>query len=243
MTTDHPAEKQKRIEQRMRTRTAEYPALWQRMMDEWLCPEPTDRAWLLYSANYLFRTAGIRWALDPLTLSRRVPSAPEMDVSPLQALNYIVLSHRHHDHFDPPLLEKLACFPARWVMPPFMVETVTALGVPPGKIIPLPPDESLRLGGISLTAFEGLHWEESPEAPSGRRGVHAAGYLVEFNDRRWLFPGDVRTYDPNSLPIKDALHGLVAHVWLGRGQALAQSAPLRMHSAASASTCSLGRWC
>src|SRR5512140_3163064 len=76
--------------------SAAYPVLWKRMIREWKSPGPENRAWLMYSANYLFRTGDIRWAIDPLTLNHRLPSAPEVNASQdLQTLSFVLLTHRH----------------------------------------------------------------------------------------------------------------------------------------------------
>ena len=58
------------------------------------------------------------------------------------------------------------------------------------------------------------------------RGIPAAGYLVDFNGKRWLFPGDTRTYDASPIPDFGQLDGLFAHLWLGRGCALLDFPPL-----------------
>ncbi len=52
------------------------------------------------------------------------------------------------------------------------------------------------------------------------QGVPATASLVEFNGKRWLFPGDTRNYHTGSLPSFGPVDGLVAHMWLGRGCAL-----------------------
>jgi hypothetical protein len=85
----------------------------------------------------------------------------------------------------------------------------------------------LQFDDITITAFEGLHWE--PPAPGSGlppHGVPSVGYLVEFNGKRWLFPGDIRCYDPRLLPDFGALQGLFAHLWLGRRAALREVPPL-----------------
>ena len=41
------------------------------MVAEWQAAE-SDAAWLTYSANYLFHTAGVHWSLDPLSLFSRL---------------------------------------------------------------------------------------------------------------------------------------------------------------------------
>lgn len=219
---DPLADKQIRIADRKAALATGYPCLWQSMLSEWGRPdeEASDRAWLLYSANYLFRTGGVRWVLDPLTLQRRLPSAPGVDTSALAALDYIVLTHRHADHLDPALLSQLKAFPARWILPEFLLDQLRPLTLPAEKIILAHPGEPLSLGNLALTPFNGLHWEADPGYPENRRGVPALGYLAEFNGKRWLLPGDTRTYDASQLPGFGAVDGLFAHLWLGRGQAL-----------------------
>jgi L-ascorbate metabolism protein UlaG (beta-lactamase superfamily) len=220
------SEKQAEFESKKTSAAAGYPALWWRILSEWQRPETSDRAWLLYSANYLLRTAGIRWALDPLTLHQRLPSAPEVDISPLAALDYIVLTHRHADHLDLDLLRRLREFPIRWIIPEFLLEHLTALDLPPESVSIPQPLEPIPAGGLTLTPFDGLHWEADPSCPDGQRGVPALGYLAEFSGKRWLFPGDTRTYDASSLLRFRPVDGLVVHLWLGRGNALDDQYPL-----------------
>ena len=52
------------------------------------------------------------------------------------------------------------------------------------------------------------------------------GYLIECCGRRWLVPGDTRTYDASQLPVFDEVDVLFAHVWLGRRSALLDEPPL-----------------
>jgi hypothetical protein len=225
-TTDRYIEKQLRIERGKEIVRAGYSTLWQKMVSEWQSPEENDRSWLLYSANYLFHTGGVRWALDPLTLRQRLPSAPEVDVAVLAALDYVVLTHRHADHLDLRMLGILRDFSARWVVPEFLLDSLRALDLPLEKVIIPHPLKPLLLGGLTLIPFDGLHWEDAPGFPDERRGVPATGYLAEFNDKRWLFPGDTRNYVAARLPRLGPVDGLVAHLWLGRGCALQDELPL-----------------
>jgi len=78
---DRFAERQTRIGQRRAEVSASYPAVFSRMIAEWIAAGSDDRAWLMYSANYLFRTNNIRWAIDPLTLNWRMNDAPKADVA------------------------------------------------------------------------------------------------------------------------------------------------------------------
>lgn len=202
-----------------------YPDRWTSMLSEWASPAPGDRAWLLYAANYLFRTSGVRWALDPLTLHQRLPAAPAVDVSALAALDSVVLTHRHADHFNPGFLAALRDFPVRWIVPEAMTDQVRTLNLPPEKLTVARPLEPLHLGALTLTPFEGQHFEADATRPGGIRGVPAMGYLAEFSGKRWLLPGDTRTYDASKLPDFGPLDGLFAHLWLGRGQALEPRPP------------------
>lgn len=201
------------------------------MVAAWSADAAEDCLWLVYSANYLLRTAGIHWAIDPLQLRHRLPSAEAVDVHGLRKLSLVVLTHRHQDHLDIDLLRALRTADIRWVvledLAPMLVE---AAGISPEQMIIPQPLSPIDLGGLVLTPFEGLHWEK-PSAGTNvsARGVPSMAYLAEFNGRRWLFPGDVRMYDPSLLPhFEDAsaLDGVFAHLWLGRSQALADDPPL-----------------
>ena len=223
---DRFSEKQADIDAQKASAVREYPRLWQQLISEWSGPEAGDQVWLMFAANYLFRTGGVRWALDPLTLRRRIPSAPQVDISPLAALDYVVLTHRHADHLDLELLHRLRDFPAFWIVPDFLLDTLNILNIPMHKLIIPHHLETLHLGGLTLTPFTGLHYEPAPDYPDGQRGVPAMGYLAEFNGKRWLLPGDTRSYHANQLPNFGAVDGLVAHIWLGRSCALLDEPPL-----------------
>ena len=181
----------------------------------------------MYSANYLFRTHGIRWAIDPLRLKQRVPEAPAMDVShDLDGLSLILLTHRHADHLDLNLVNALAKKPILWVVPEDIQAMVEQAGLSREKIIQPRPLEPVEFRGMRITPFHGLHWENDPRRPDGLRGVPAIGYLVEFNGKRWLFPGDIRTYDLSLLPSIGAVDVAFVHLWLGRASALLENPPL-----------------
>jgi L-ascorbate metabolism protein UlaG (beta-lactamase superfamily) len=205
---------------------ARYPALWEKIVAEWRSAGPADRAWLTYAANYLFRTGGVRWALDPLTFAWRLKgAAPEVEVAALGEAAFILLTHRHADHLDLDLLSALRSFPLCWVVPESLLPLVTGPGgLPREKILVPAPLQPLELPGVRITPFDGLHWQTG--ADGARQGVPALGYLAEFAGQRWLFPGDTRTYDASQLPDFGPLDGLVAHLWLGGGAARQEPPPL-----------------
>jgi hypothetical protein len=223
---DRFAEKQELIDRRRADICSRYPALWSNMIAEWNSSGTDDRAWLMYSANYLFRTGNLRWALDPLTLSWRIKGSPEVDVvRDLRGLSFVLLTHRHADHLDIHLLSALRSLPITWVIPEFLVPAVTRkAGLLHENILVASPLKLIELSGVRILPFNGLHWEATPDGD--QRGVPAMGYLVEFNGKRWLFPGDTRTYDVSQLPNFGPVDYLFAHLWLGRSCALKEEPPL-----------------
>ena len=226
MIRDWQIEQGSPIDQHRAAAVAEYPHLWAHMISQWRQPGD-DRAWLIYAANYLFRTGGLRWALDPLTLRQRLPGAPEVDPAGLRELSFVLLTHRHADHLDLDLIRALRPYPIRWVIPEFLLpQIIEQVGLLESQVSVPRPLQPIAIGNITITPFDGLHWEPLPSAGGTPRGVPAMGYLVEFSGRRWLFPGDVRNYDLRLLPDFGPLDGVFAHLWLGRGTALQDAPPL-----------------
>jgi hypothetical protein len=223
---DRFSEKQETIAQRCAEATSRYPALWSKMIAEWNEPDPVDRVWLMYSANYLFRTNNIRWAIDPLSLNWRIKDAPKVDVAgDLKDLSFVLLTHGHNDHLDLDLLAALRHMPITWVVPEFILSQVIEQAgllreniIVPSALVPI------ELNGVHILPFDGLHWETQPDG--NLKGVSAMGYLIECNGKRWLFPGDTRTYDASQLPAFGPVDVHFAHVWLGRGCALMDKPPL-----------------
>ncbi len=223
------ADRQAQIEQHREESIAEYPRCWSHIVEQWKKRSEEDRAYLTYSANYLFRTNGVRWAIDPLTLKRRLASAQSMDVhDALSGLEFVLLTHEHNDHLDIALIYALKDAPIRWVIPYAMLSMVTrATGLSEKKIIVPQNLKPISFGKIKIVPFEGLHWERTRnDGKAGLHGVPATSYLVEFNGKRWLFPGDVRNYDIDAMPGFGHIDGVFAHLWLGRKSALVEPPPL-----------------
>lgn len=231
-TMDQFSKEQDLISQHRAETSARYPVLWSKMIAEWNQPGPDDRAWLMYSANYLFRTGNVRWAMDPLRLIHRLPQAADVNAAQdLEALSFVLLTHQHADHLDLGLIRALRHLPIIWVIPkPVLALIRDQIDLPQKNVIVPEELEPIEIQGIKITPFTGLHWEklERPDSqyPNSLRGVPATGYLVEFQNKRWLFPGDTRTYDVSQLPSFGPVDGLFAHLWLGRGCAMLDVPPL-----------------
>jgi L-ascorbate metabolism protein UlaG (beta-lactamase superfamily) len=221
----HPS----RVERLRRQAIAQYSDLWRRITAEWHAEGAEDCAWLIYSANYLLRTQGVRWAIDPLTLRWRVPDADPVPIlRDMAGLSFVFLTHRHADHLDLDLVRRLRGLPILWLVPETLRPRLVAeTGLGRQTVVVARPGESLEIDGIRITPFRGLHDEHRDATAPGSRGVPSLGLLAEFNSKRWLFPGDTRTFAPRLLPRFGDVDGLVAHVWLGRGSAQAEEPPLR----------------
>lgn len=201
----------------------QYPMLWNRMISEWKSSQK-DTFWLTYSANYLLNTAGVKWAIDPFSLLTRVGGGEQPAFyDDLNALQLVVLTHSHSDHLDFNLIAAIKDLPIYWVIPEFLLAKIDAVvDLPPERINVSEPGSTLRIDNLTLTPFEGLHVH-------GEHGVPAMGYLAEFSNKRWLFPGDTRTYDFSKLPDFGELDGVVGHLWLGKAEAL-EKRPSKLES-------------
>ncbi|MGB8253712.1 MAG: hypothetical protein WCF08_10905, partial [Anaerolineaceae bacterium] len=90
---DKAAQRQQEIAAMREKVIKTYPHLWESMINEWRQPGGQNCAWLMYSANYLFRTGNIRWALDPFTLQARVPQASAVPIEQdLDILDVVLLT-------------------------------------------------------------------------------------------------------------------------------------------------------
>ncbi len=226
------AEQQARIDARRTEAMGRYPEMWTQLLGEWRSHGREDRAWLTYCANYLMRTGNVRWALDPLLMHDWLADdSSQQTVAELEGLSFVLLTHEHDDHLDRGLIRSLRDLPIRWVVPEAILSLVLETGLSRDNIIVPKMLVPLEIEGISILPFAGMHWENvgvgaKGANAAGKRGVPATSYLVEFSGKRWLFPGDVRTYATGALPTLGQIDGLFAHLWLGRGSALVEPPPL-----------------
>jgi len=212
---------------RLRAETvADYPERWRTMIEAWRAPRENDAVWLMYAANYLFNTRGVRWAVGSMTLRRRVPEAPDVDAqSDLGLLEVVLLTHGHQDHVDVELWQQLRKSGCHFVVPEHMVEFFTGkAGMADAQCIVASPTMEIAIGGLRIVPFDSPHWERKQSGEL--KGVPSTGYLVETADGSYLFPGDIRTYDPACLKPFSGVSAVFAHVFLGRSQALRPNPPL-----------------
>ena len=218
MTSTPTAAAQQAIDARRAELVVRYPGLWAEMVRRWRADEPADGVWLTYSANYLLRTGGVRWAVDPVTLRRRVTEAAPVDVAnDLDGLSFVLLTHRHADHADPDLWRALAGHHIRWVVPEYLRRQFRqTTGLRSERVIVAQEGQRLELDGVGVTPLRGAHGRDD----EGITGVPCTAYLVETRGGRMLFPGDLRTFRTHAFVGIEPVDTVFAHVWLGQGGAL-----------------------
>lgn len=218
MAHDLAAARRKSIALKICREQQRYPTVWSRLTGEWRA-DGKDAVWLTYSANYLINTAGVRWAIDPFSLTTRVGGGQPDFARDLAGLELVFLTHAHSDHLDFNLLSAIRELPAVWLIPEFLQERVIQeTGLSREWILTPRAGEPVVFGGVKLTLFDSLHLH-----PEG--GLPEMGCLAEFGQKRWLFPGDIRTYDRSRLPDFGPLDGVFAHLWLGKAGALLDPPP------------------
>jgi hypothetical protein len=213
---------QRQVEIALRIEQAKegYLTLWNQIIEAWQNAEE-DCAWLTYAANYLFHTAGVKWALDPFSVFTRFKEKNPQDfAADLARLDAVVLSHAHADHLDMNILVALNGMPVTWLVPEFMLEYVgKSVNLKTARLIIPQPGIPVNIGDLTLMPFKALHLR-------GDHGVPEMGYLAEFAGKRWAFPGDTRVHPPESLPMLENVDGIFAHLWLGKKCAMQDTPPL-----------------
>jgi hypothetical protein len=196
------------------------------MIRSWCAPRRNDAVWLTYSANYLFNTRGLKWAVDPVLLSNRVPEAQMLDAGrDLYDLDFVLLTHTHIDHVDVILWTQLKESRCHWIVPEHMVEFFTAeASMSNSGFSVAVPGRKLSVAGTRITPFAAPHYERNATAET--KHIDSTGYLVETSGGSYLFPGDIRTYDPACLRHFTDVSAVFAHVFLGRSAALECDPPL-----------------
>lgn len=217
---------QHEIDARRAALVPDYARLWHKMTRAWQAPRTDNAVWLMYSANYLFNTQGLKWAVDPVFLRNRVPEAPMMDVrQDLKGLDFILLTHAHADHIDPVLWSQLTDTSCHWIVPEPMVaffKQQTSLRA--ACYSTAVPGKEISVAGATITPFEAPHYEHMPAG--GINHVDETGYLIKTEGGSYLLPGDIRTYDTATLAPFTDVSAVFAHVFLGRSAALVFNPPL-----------------
>lgn len=148
--------------------------------------EPARITFLGHS-TVLVEVGGVRILTDPVLFDRvgplrRVGSSPDPGLH--EAIDLVLLSHLHLDHFDVPSLRLLGQG-VRLVVPTGAQPLLQRLGFT--DVVELAPGQRLRHGAIEIVATQAAHGGFRP--PFGPRAA-ALGYVIEGADERIYFAGD-----------------------------------------------------
>ena len=217
MTTE---ERENAINRERAERQSRAPELWVKTLGDF-SRRTADGFALAGPTCWLFRTAGMAWAMD---LAYRPPEGDgravyERIAEVFPPLDFLILTHRHRDHFDPTLIALAAERGIEIILPadilPGVLEKCPAL--PESAFTALEYGASLTRGELEISVFPGFHSDARRTLPCGM-------FRFAMPDRTLLFPGDVRDYG-NVLPGPPP-DLLFANVWLGAHMATQEAFPL-----------------
>ncbi|MBR3978998.1 MAG: MBL fold metallo-hydrolase [Oscillospiraceae bacterium] len=175
---------------------------------------------LIHSSSYLFNFHGYRVGMDiAFRNARYLAETPSKCASLLKALDLMIISHNHRDHFEESTVKLLAQTDMEWVIPDFLYDIALVYGISPEKIHIAKKDEPLTVGKLTLLPFPGRHFR-----PGTARGVPEYGYYVTaVGSPSIALPVDVRDFSLEGLPNIPKADYCFANVWLGDGRGLDES--------------------
>ena len=138
-------------------------------------------------ATVLIEIDGVRILTDPVlrprigALRRR---GPLPDSATLDAIDAVLVSHAHPDHFDRPSLQAIRANPLL-VLPRGLARSATRVGWPS---VELAVNESVVVRDVRITAVPARHGRWPLE-----RATRPIGYLIE-GSKRVYFAGDTALY-------------------------------------------------
>jgi L-ascorbate metabolism protein UlaG (beta-lactamase superfamily) len=121
----------------------------------------------------------------PLTIGMKRLVEPALGAEGIPAPGIVLLSHAHMDHFDIPSLRALESGSTRVVTAASTSDLLRAKNY--GGVHELKWGEAVRIGEVSIRAFEVNHWGARMRSDTWR-GFN--GYVIESARHRVLFGGD-----------------------------------------------------
>ena len=151
-----------------------------------------DRVTYVGHGTVLIELAGTRLLTDPLFRERFLHvrrQVPAPDPAAGEAIDAVLVSHLHPDHFDLPTVRSLG----------EGVPLIASTGARPylrrrrfEPVIGLKPGDRTSVGPLTVTATPADH--DGRRYPIGR-GIGALGYLVRSHERAVYFAGDTDLFD------------------------------------------------
>lgn len=190
---------------------------WQEVVQSIATHSGSDAFWLICHASYLMHTNHLLWGVDLRLNDEMHAEADQTIAKDLSGLRVAMTTHLHSDHYDTRLIQLLSEADIHWIFPAFTPPDEQA------RLKTLLPScsfvqagDTLNIRGLQIEVFPSNHYDVFH---GERIGVPEIGYRVTSGNRRYLFPGDIRTYTSFPAELRQA-DELFAHVWLGRQAAL-----------------------
>lgn len=148
-------------------------------------------------STVLLKLEGGYWITDPVFSERASPvqwagprrfHAPAIALADLPPLAGVILSHDHYDHLDKASIRTLATRAERFITPLGVGDLLARWGVPKERITQLDWWQSVRAGGLQLTATPAQHF--SGRAPFRTNPTLWASWVIETPLQRIFFSGD-----------------------------------------------------
>lgn len=179
--------------------------------------DSSDTVGMLGASFYVLQLGGAKIAVDPYI---KLDLLPELSydaiINSFIQLDGVLLTHEHRDHYDRKLISILRCLPLKWYVPHFFErEKLAATSLPNNKIVFVEAESSFYIKNIKITPFDTLHAD-----PERNTNTREYGYSIKSQEKKLLFPADVRIYNPDLLPKFGPIDTLFLHIWLGSGNAL-----------------------
>lgn len=160
---------------------------------------------LVSPSSYIFKLDDTVIGIDPCLFLYNVDDDAEKNlITLMNKCDAIIVTHKHRDHFDPSLLDKISSD-----IPIYCADFVGYKGE---NTFIINADDKIKIKNLEVEFFDSFHTLGSNE-------VLEVGFQIESRGERYVFPVDVRDYDKQYPDFSD-VKVLVAHLWLGKQNAL-----------------------
>ncbi len=174
---------------------------------------------LLSPSSYLLKLGDVRIAIDPSLTDISIPrKGREVFLQMIQACDCVIYTHKHGDHYDSTVAAEINHAENLWLIPDFFSQNDIRGGrLEEKNCIFVEAEKTYKVGDAEIKFFESCH-------SSNENLIPEYGFAVLYKGKHYVFPVDVRNYDPTlATPFPDT-ERVFAHLWLGREMALEPNA-------------------
>lgn len=179
------------------------------------CHEKECLVGQLVSAAYLVKFGDTKIIIDPSLIRINVTRQGRRELLNLiKSCDAVIITHKHHDHFDKQLIRELSRYDIKWFIPNFFTaDDLKECNLIKENITFTQKDTQYSLNNININIFESIHSHQQDT-------ISEYGFSLEYNNKNYVFVADVRTYSPEKYKKFENTECLFAHLWLGRANAL-----------------------